>query len=168
MSQQVYCNVATLNVTIPSIVTKTDLRIKKLRLQLGKLIRESREAKKFSQDGLAKLVDMERQQIYRIENGLSGTTKETLLSIADALDMKADKLLALSAGIEEDNQSEIRKPRNVAEFYDRLDEMGLGIKFDGGSKSLEGLDADDLQDLLDSIQAVTMVKINKKIKANTK
>lgn len=58
----------------------------------------------------------------------------------------------------------VNKPQNVYEFYERLNEMGLGVKFEGGTKVLQNLDADDLQDLLDNIQAVTQVKLNKKVK----
>lgn len=102
MSQQVYCNVATSNVTIPRHQEKRFIvdKIQTNRRELGDLIREARERKKYSQDGLARLVEMERQQIYRIENAKSGTSKETGLKIAKVLGIDERKILSLIAGME--------------------------------------------------------------------
>ena len=54
------------------------------------------------------------------------------------------------------------KPQNPSEFFARLDEMGLDIQLDGGYRTLENLDADDLQELLDSVVANAVAKSKRK------
>src|SRR5215217_5429231 len=56
-------------------------------------LKAQREAARLSQDGLANLVGVDRQTIYRLENALSGTRRETILALAKALD--ADEREAL-------------------------------------------------------------------------
>jgi ribosome-binding protein aMBF1 (putative translation factor) len=89
MSQQVYCNVATQNVTIklPSRKPVYMDTNKELWRAFGAWIRDARENKSLSQSGLGNIVGLDRQQIYRIENGLSGTKRETVARLADALDL---------------------------------------------------------------------------------
>lgn len=66
---------------------------KELKRSFGRLIREKREKKNLSQDGLGHLVGKDRQQIYRIENGLSGTRRETVIDLAKALGVDSETLL---------------------------------------------------------------------------
>lgn len=88
---------------------------------------------------------------------------DTVEDLAKALEVpEADIVNAIGYETEE---VVVTKPKNVAEFYERLNEMGFGMKLEGGKQSLEGLGEDDLQDLLDSVQIATQMKINKKAKA---
>lgn len=64
--------------------------------------------------------------------------------------------------LHDNNDSRIKKPTNPAEFFDALDKLGLDIQFDGGRKVLEGLDEDDLQELLDSVVANAIGKSKRK------
>ena len=77
----------------------------------GQMIRLSRESRNLSQSGLAKLTDMERQQIYRIENGLSGTRRDTVLRLAEALHINVgDALKKAGYAPEEKEDSSIPRP----------------------------------------------------------
>lgn len=100
MSQQESCNVATSNVTNKlHCLFMSD--VKKIRRELGDLVRSSRQELKLSQDGLAKLIDMDRQSVYRIENAITGTTKETGLKLSKHLGIDKNRILALIAGMED-------------------------------------------------------------------
>ncbi len=142
MSQEVYCNVATRNVTYKT----SDLNVnymsetKRLRRLLGDWVRKHREAKKLSQDGLAGKVDMERQQIYRIENGISGTKQETILRIAKVLEADENEALTLLAGIEPQNEA--------ADSHDILDKVQ--IVFQDGNK----LTKKQQQEILDAARLI--------------
>lgn len=57
------------------------------KIALGNWVRINRENAGFSQDKLGKQIGIDRQQIYRIENGLSGTKPETIVAIARALEI---------------------------------------------------------------------------------
>lgn len=57
-----------------------------------KLIRELRG---LSQDDLAQRAKMHKQQIYRYEKGESDPTSDTILRIAEALEVSTDYLLGL-------------------------------------------------------------------------
>lgn len=48
-------------------------------------LKTAREAANFSQEGLADLIDKDRQTIYRLENALSGARRETVIDIAKAV-----------------------------------------------------------------------------------
>jgi transcriptional regulator with XRE-family HTH domain len=63
----------------------------------GNWLKTQRENAKLSQDGLADLIDVDRQTIYRLENALSGTKRETVLALAEALKASESEAL-LKAG----------------------------------------------------------------------
>jgi transcriptional regulator with XRE-family HTH domain len=113
---------------------------KRLRRLLGDWVRKHREAKKLSQDGLAGKVDMERQQIYRIENGISGTKQETILRIAKVLEADENEALTLLAGIEPQNEA--------ADSHDILDKVQ--IVFQDGNK----LTKKQQQEILDAARLI--------------
>ena len=129
--------------------------------QLGEWVKKHREKMNFSQETAAEKVGLSRYQWIRIENGQSGTKRDTILSIAKQLGADATEGLTLLAGLEPDSNS-IKKPTNPAEFFDALDKLGLDIQFDGGRKVLEGMDEDDLQELLDSVVANAVAKSKRK------
>ena len=60
--------------------------------------------------------------------------------------------------------SPIRQPKTPAEFFEILEELGMEINLDGGIQTIESLDEDDLQDLLDSIVANAQAKARRKAK----
>ena len=59
----------------------------------GDWLKIKREEAKLSQDGLAYLVGVDRQTIYRLENALSGTKRETVIAIAKALNANEEEAL---------------------------------------------------------------------------
>ena len=67
-----------------------------LKRSFGRWLKEKREETHFSQGGAAQRAGIDRQQWYRIENGLSGTKRDTVIAIARALSLPADEALARS------------------------------------------------------------------------
>jgi transcriptional regulator with XRE-family HTH domain len=69
-----------------------NLRDKSILKLFGIKLREIRKSKKMSQDDLALEADIEKSQIYRIENGLVNPTITTVIVIARALNIKPSEL----------------------------------------------------------------------------
>jgi transcriptional regulator with XRE-family HTH domain len=67
--------------------------IKQLYTQLGRLIRDAREKKGFTQAGLAEATSLSRTTITNIEKGRQHPPIHTLYTIANALTMKVADLL---------------------------------------------------------------------------
>lgn len=66
---------------------------KKARKQLGRKIRKLRTEQKISQEQLAFESGLVRQEISYLESGLKNATLDTLLSVAEALDVHVKELL---------------------------------------------------------------------------
>lgn len=64
-----------------------------MRREFGRFIRARREEKNLSQDGLGQRAGLDRQHIWRIENGLTGTRRDTVRRLAEALDVDQTILL---------------------------------------------------------------------------
>lgn len=60
---------------------------------VGHRIREAREAKKYTQEDLAALVDLSPTHISVIERGVKVVKLDKFVAIANALDVSADRLL---------------------------------------------------------------------------
>ena len=59
----------------------------------------ARESRQHSQASLAELLNVAPQQIYRLETGKHAPSSETVISLAQALDVSTDYLLGLSDGM---------------------------------------------------------------------
>ena len=62
----------------------------------GDWLKVKRESANLSQDGLADLIGMDRQTIYRIENAVNGTKRETVLTLAKALNADENEALRMA------------------------------------------------------------------------
>lgn len=103
MSKQVSMNVATPFVTIVSPMKPSD----QLWKSFGSWIRERREAQHFSQAGVAERAGVDRQTIYRIEAGQSGTKRDTVIAIANALSLdKGDALKRAGFALADNDDSD--------------------------------------------------------------
>ena len=60
---------------------------------VGQRIKDAREAKGFTQEDLAAIVDLSPTHVSVIERGLKATKLDTFVAIANALDVSADSLL---------------------------------------------------------------------------
>lgn len=60
---------------------------------VGQRIKEAREAKGFTQEDLASIVDLSPTHVSVIERGLKVAKLDTFVAIANALDVSADSLL---------------------------------------------------------------------------
>lgn len=60
---------------------------------VGQRIKEAREAKGFTQEDLAAIVDLSPTHVSVIERGLKVAKLDTFVAIANALDVSADALL---------------------------------------------------------------------------
>jgi len=91
MSKQVYCNGATSFVT-PKIQMQKN-NTEQMWFEFGSWIKSIREAARLSQAGAANRAGIDRQQWYRIENGLSGSKRETVIAMAKAVSVNIDEAL---------------------------------------------------------------------------
>lgn len=62
----------------------------------GSWLKLKREESHLSQGGAAQRAGIDRQQWYRIENGLSGTKRDTVIAIAGALSLSVDEALSMA------------------------------------------------------------------------
>ncbi|MBX3266385.1 MAG: helix-turn-helix domain-containing protein [Acidobacteria bacterium] len=67
-----------------------------MRRDFGSWLRARREEMHLSQQGVADKVGVDRQTIYRIESGTSGTSRETVIAIAQVLRINVDEALIRS------------------------------------------------------------------------
>ena len=63
-------------------------------IKLGNRIRFYRTQAAISQEKLAEIIEMSFQQVNNIETGRTGTSLETIISVANALNVTPDLLLA--------------------------------------------------------------------------
>jgi transcriptional regulator with XRE-family HTH domain len=73
-------------------VNKT--RDKTILKKFGLRLKEVRKLKGMSQDDLALEADIEKSQVYRIENGLTNPTITSIINIAKALNIRPEILFA--------------------------------------------------------------------------
>lgn len=157
----VHCNVKTRNDTNYQMIKNEPWAA------FGAWIKEQREARKISQGGAAKRAEIDRQQWFRIENGLSGTRRDTVIRMAHAISADVDEALRL-AGFAPLNAPEPRgKPSTLADLLDRLDELGVtGVQFYDADK-LQRATPDELQDVLDAVSMAIELVLKKKRRRNT-
>ncbi len=130
-----------------------------IKRDFGSWIKEKRDKAGLSQDGAARRAEIDRQQWYRIENGLSGTKRDTVIRLAVALSADPNEALQ-RAGFASEQPFERPKPQTVKDLLDRLDELGVGINLYGG---IEGLpdDPDTLDAILRDIETVLALRVRR-------
>lgn len=103
----------------------------------GEWLKEKRDHLRLSQDIFGRLVGLDRQTIYRLENALSGTKRETVIQIAESIGADVNEALS-KAGFASD-KTEI--PEDIAIIgYDELNSDDIRdivefIKFKKSQKS---------------------------------
>jgi transcriptional regulator with XRE-family HTH domain len=127
----------------------------------GKWIKERREDLRLSQGEVAKRAGIDRQQVYRIEAGKSGTKRETVLAIAGALELDTSEALN-RAGY---SSSHPDKPRNVLEFVRALEALGVShIEMFGGPDVMAKMTPDDFESILSEVRRAVEREIFKKVR----
>lgn len=102
-------------------------------------------------------------QLNRIEKGNSGVKRQTIIDIVEAINDHSPN--GYTVNIEEAlNKAGFSigskpKPQNAAEFAQRLQDMGFEIQTDF---DWEFLGPDDLQDIIDDIEAKLLFRARKK------
>lgn len=114
MQQQVSCNATSFPVTF--LVTLKTKELK--RKELGAWIKEHREKANISQETAAEKVGLSRFQWIRIENGQSGTKRETLIDIANAIFADVEKTL-LKGGYAPDEIEKVEVPKRILDALAR-------------------------------------------------
>jgi transcriptional regulator with XRE-family HTH domain len=156
MSKQVHCNVYTL-IDTPKPMADN------IKRDFGNWIKELRDNARLSQDGAARRAGIDRQQWYRIENGLSGTKRDTVIRIAHALSASPDEALVRAGFAPEQPLQDLErpKPNNVQELLDRLSELGVESPiFHGGIENLPD-DPDVLDKILQVISMTVEIELRK-------
>ncbi len=88
-------------------------------LSFGRWLREQRDKAGLSQVGAAQRAGIDRQQWYRIESGKSGTKRETVISMANAVSANVNEALA-KAGLLDPNNGTSTDPEGFYSGIDRL------------------------------------------------
>jgi len=74
--------------------------------RFGAWVKQKREESRLSQDGAAKRADIDRQQWYRIESGLSGTRRDTVIAMAKALTVSVTEALHMAGFATDESEAE--------------------------------------------------------------
>jgi transcriptional regulator with XRE-family HTH domain len=154
MFRQVHCNVQPLIGThkpMPQNIWK----------DFGSWIKGKRDKANLSQDGAARRAEIDRQQWYRIENGLSGTRRETVIRMAQAVSADPNEALQLAGFASPEQPLERPRPQTVQELLDRLTELGIDAPlFQGGLENLPD-DPDVLENVLRVISTTVEIELRK-------
>lgn len=171
------CNVRREYPTIdvmPSMLPKTHWE------QFGAWIRKMRRESELTQKQLAEKAGIHEVQLARIEKGESGTRRETVILIAEALGLDKGTTLA-NAGFSltaypvalnevEDAKNNLRhqgyqviakKPADLPELLEALDSLGIAIDWAAVKDSFENYTPDDFEELKEQIAANAGVKIKR-------
>ncbi|MCD9188286.1 MAG: helix-turn-helix domain-containing protein [Pyrinomonadaceae bacterium] len=110
----------------------------------GAWLKAQRENAKLSQEGLGDRIEVDRQTIYRIENGLSGTKRETVIALAKALQVSESEAL-IKAGFSPQNSE--------TDTYKILDGVMISFQDDDLSKKQQQEIADIVRKLVVGVKA---------------
>lgn len=88
----------------------------------GQYLKQVRERLNYSQEGIAQKVGLTRQQWNRLENGLSGTKRETVIKIAERLNLNEVELLN-KAGFDAPKNQVAVVPKPILEALAREGEL---------------------------------------------
>lgn len=140
--------------------------------QAGQWLQSVRDKAGVSQAKVAGRAEVNVVHLSRIENGHTRTSEATLLEIIKAINELTTEPFKINPYdalvkfdfIKRSDTHRPPKPQNVAEFMDRLRDMGFEITFDA---DLRDLGPDDLQDLIDDIEAKLLFKTSRREKKTT-
>lgn len=153
MQRQVACNATQEFVTFYATLKNKDLQLRKL----GEWVKKHRDKMDYSQETAAEKVGLSRYQWLRIENGQSGTKRETILNIAKELNADEKEGLTLLAGLDIDTTN--GKPTNARELYERLETLGItDLQMLHGEQGLELLGEDEIEEIWDNFQGSILIK----------
>ncbi len=82
---------------------------------IGKRIKEARRARRLSQEALSEKVSLSAKYLSSIERGKENPTLETLIRLADALELEASELF---------NYQHEKPPKELKQLISRLMEEG--------------------------------------------
>lgn len=101
---------------------------------------------------------IDRQQWYRIENGKSGTKRDTVIAIAKAISVDLDEAFR-RAGY----AANPKRPTNAAEFLEALEAMGIEQfqRFEGAP---DNLTPDEYEQLLQSVRLAIDLTLHRRRK----
>ena len=139
---------------------------------LSELIQRRMKELNIKKTQLADKVGVSRAYIGDLANGTAKTKSgiyrpkpEIISALSKALKVQESEILNSLGHNVDETPIHNRKVTTPAELFELLDEMGLEINLDGGIKTIESLDEDDLQELVDSIVATASAKAKRKTKA---
>ena len=86
---------------------------------IGKSIKQARKRKKLSQETLAEIIDKSSSYISYIETGIKHLSLETLVDIANALEVSADELLSFNIEFRHEVKSEFSSILEKCSTYEK-------------------------------------------------
>lgn len=142
MQQKVACNATAQSVTFLATLSNKNTQLK----DLGNWIKQYREKANLSQETAAEKAGLSRFQWIRIENGQSGTKRETLIQIAKVINADVNQTLRKGGFVDSSIENEQVLPHQLKIM------------------DFDGFDEDDLQEIADFINFKRSQK--QKAKAN--
>jgi ribosome-binding protein aMBF1 (putative translation factor) len=146
-------NVATSFVTLASPMKNSSTE--RLWKGFGEAVKQHREAAHLSQDGLADRIDRDRQTVYRIEAGINGTKRETVIQIARALGWDETEAL---------NMAGFDVPKN--HDNQRTFEIGPKTKISLLDESFDAAELVELADEMELSYSIAKARIESRRKRN--
>jgi len=117
MQHQVACNVTAKSVTFFATLSNKNTQLK----ALGSWIKQHREKANLSQETAAEKANLSRFQWMRIENGQSGTKRETLIQIAKVINADVNQTLRKGGFIDSSLESESNVEHQLLEWLSEID-----------------------------------------------
>jgi len=142
MQQEVSCNATKQPVTFLATLSNKNAQLR----ELGSWVKQHREKANLSQETAAEKAGLSRFQWLRIENGQSGTKRETLIQIARVINADVNKTLRKGGFVDS-------SPENarvfIAHLPDKLGEIDFSI-----------FDEQEIEEITDFIKFKAQIKQN--------
>ena len=159
MFRQVRCNVE------PSIDTSLPMTSSVWK-EFGAWIKGKRDKANLSQDGAARRADIDRQQWYRIENGLSGTRRDTVIRMARGVSADPNEALTYAGFAPIPQRS--GPPQTLEELIEIAESLGIqNLQFFDHDK-LRSATPEQLQEVLEAIEVAMSVTLARQMRTLTR
>jgi transcriptional regulator with XRE-family HTH domain len=149
--------------------------------QFGSWLRKMRRDADLTQAQVAKRAGIHEVQVARIEKGESGTKRETVIQLAQAIGVDVgDALMNAGFSLTEDELGKYRwgkptvpifdpprtkKPKDFIEFIEALETLGIQIDYAVmDTAKLQEYSPDELAELMERIKADVEITVRRKTK----
>lgn len=156
MQHKVTCNATKPFVTFDVTLDEKDKQLK----ELGNWIKNHREKALLSQETAAEKAGLSRYQWMRIENGQSGTKRDTLIQIASVINADVNQTL---------KKGGFTSFLNEEEYQSRVDELGQLLALYLFASGFDNLEDEELQyDFIEDLYVIAESLLKRKLEEQDK